>query len=284
VNPRGPSKLFTLHSRILVTGIGLLLLYCIPSRSQNSCFSGNRAFGHGEEISYQISYNWGPILVDCGKVWFHAEQAEYKGQMLWHLKVSGQTFPGYDAFFKVRDYYDTWVRPESFEPVEFHRYIYEGGYSLQNSLTFDQKNILVISNTKRQDHPLTTDTLRPGPCTFDMLSSVYYVRTIDFNKAETGVNYPVKVIIDDTLYTVTYRKVGRENMTDRSGKVYDCLKVATHMVSGTVFKGGEDVMVWLTNDENKIPVYIEAKIIVGSVKAYLKDYKGLLRPIVNMNH
>jgi hypothetical protein len=51
------------------------------------------------------------------------------------------------------------------------------------------------------------------------------------------------------------------------------------MVQGTIFRGDEDVLVWVTDDENKIPVYIEAKILVGTVKAYLKEAKGLNNPM-----
>ena len=51
------------------------------------------------------------------------------------------------------------------------------------------------------------------------------------------------------------------------------------MVQGTIFRGDEDVLVWVTDDENKIPIYIQAKIIVGTVKAYLRESKGLRNPV-----
>ena len=51
------------------------------------------------------------------------------------------------------------------------------------------------------------------------------------------------------------------------------------MVQGTIFKGDEDVVVWVTDDGNRVPVYIEAKIIVGTIKAYLKSTKGLKNPV-----
>ena len=54
------------------------------------------------------------------------------------------------------------------------------------------------------------------------------------------------------------------------------------MVQGTIFKGNEDVLVWVTDDGNRIPVYIEAKIIVGTVKADLKDTKGLKNPVTSL--
>jgi hypothetical protein len=47
------------------------------------------------------------------------------------------------------------------------------------------------------------------------------------------------------------------------------------LIEGTIFKGGEDMYVWVTDDKNRIPVLVEAKILIGSVKAYLESAKGL---------
>jgi len=242
------------------------------------CFEGNSAFGDGEVISYQISYNWGPIWVNCGKVKFEAAKAPYKEKTAWHLKVAGQTYPSYDGLFKVRDYYDAWVNPATLRPLESHRYVFEGKYSLQNTMLYLPDGT-VISNTIRGRKPLKIDTLKPGPCAFDMLSSVYFVRTLNLASMPLHVRHPVTVLIDDSVFTVYFRKLGTETIRNTDGNYYRCMKIAVKMVEGTVFKGNEDVMVWLTDDQNKIPIYIEAKILIGSVRAYLKETRNLMRPL-----
>ena len=73
--------------------------------------------------------------------------------------------------------------------------------------------------------------------------------------------------------------IGREKLESTDGKTYRCIKFAVKMVQGTIFKGDEDVVVWVTDDGNRVPVYIEAKIIVGTIKAYLKSTKGLKNPV-----
>jgi hypothetical protein len=45
--------------------------------------------------------------------------------------------------------------------------------------------------------------------------------------------------------------------------------------SGRVFKEQESVTVWISDDENKIPIRIQASLAVGSIKADLEAYKGL---------
>jgi hypothetical protein len=250
----------------------------LVQESHAQCFTANSAFQNKEEIRYAVSYNWGPVWVDAGLVTFSATLEPYMGKTFWHFKGTGKSYPSYDLFFKVRDYFDAYTDPETFKPYSFRRYVYEGGYSLLNTLDFNYNTGKVFSSTKIGEKPPRMDTLPVTACGYDMLSAIYYTRTIDFSQAIPGWKKDVKVIIDDHYYDIVIRFLGRETVESPEGKRYSCIKFAAKMVQGTIFKGDEDVLVWVTDDQNKIPVYIEAKIIVGTVKAYLKDYKNLRDP------
>jgi hypothetical protein len=254
----------------------------ITGSASAQCFNSNTAFGDGEAISYTISYNWGPVWVDAGVVTFSAGLETWRGKAAWHLKSTGRTFPSYDMLFKVRDYYDSWIDPGSFRSFEFRRNIYEGGYTLLNTLAFDPETARVITNTKANNNQRPADTLLMRNCSFDMLSAVYYTRTLDFSGFAVGTTRTVTVLIDDGYYDITLRMIGREVVETTAGKRFRCLKFAAKMVQGTIFQGDEDVVVWVTDDQNKVPVYIEAKILVGTVKAYLKSTKGLRNPVTSL--
>jgi hypothetical protein len=250
-----------------------------PFHSFTQCFTANNVFGDGEHISYEISYNWGPIWMEAGLVTFTANKETYLGKETWHLKSTGKTYTGYDYFFKVRDYYDSWVDPVTFHSLEFRRYITEGTYTLVNTINFDHPRQIAVSNTKSNNNPVRKDTIRFSNCMFDMLSSVYFTRTLNLSGLKPETKVPVTIIIDDSVYVIEVRSIGKEVIESRSGQRYNCIKFTAKMVQGTIFRGNEDVLIWVTDDENKIPVYIEAKIIVGSVKAYLKEAKGLRNPM-----
>lgn len=246
------------------------------------CYSGNKAFGDGENIRYSVHYNWGPVWVDAGIVTFKAKLDEKNGKKAWHLTSEGKTYKSYDAFFKVRDYYETWVDEESFQSISFKRLIYEGGYQLVNTLSFDRGQGRIYSFTKSNNNPVRADTFKIQPCSFDMLAAVYFTRTLDFNNIPMYQKTQVSVVIDDQIYTIWVRPMAREVVENNDGKKYNCIKISAKMVEGTIFKGDEDVLVWITADENHIPIYIEAKIIVGTVKAYLEEAKGLRNPITSL--
>lgn len=239
------------------------------------CPISNTVFGDGEQIRYSVSYNWGPVWVEAGLVTFKVTKENFRNKPSWHLQGTGKTFASYDLLFKVRDYFDSWIDPETFRSYDFRRYVYEGGYTLLNTLSFDHTAGRVIANTKSNNNPQRRDTLAVRPCAFDMLSAVYYARTLDFSELQATGRKQLTVLIDDAYYDIYIRPLGKEVVESKDGKRYRCIKFAARMVQGTIFKGDEDVIVWVTDDANKVPVYIEAKIIVGTVKAYLKDAKGL---------
>lgn len=250
-----------------------------PFFAEAQCPITNTVFGDGEQIRYTVSYNWGPVWVDAGLVTFSVSSDQFRGKPAWHLKGTGKSYASYDILFKVRDYFDSWIEPETFRSYDFRRNVFEGGYTLLNTLNFDYNAQKVFSNTKTKNHPQRTDTLPVRTCVFDMLSAIYYTRTLDFSDLHPDIRQYVTILIDDAYYDIYIRPISREIVESTDGNRYRCIKFAARMVQGTIFKGEEDVLVWVTDDANKIPIYIEAKIIVGTVKAYLKDAKGLKNPM-----
>ena len=261
----------------------ILLLFCISFQGlQAQCFKENNAFKEGEYLSYEVAYNWGPIWVDAGLVTFSINSEPYCVKPAWHLKSSGRTYKSYDFLYKVVDYYDVWVDPESFKPFEFRRSVYEGGYKLLNTLRYDPGKGTVYSSTKTNNNSVRFDTIRPANCVYNPLSAVYFARTLNISNLKPDERVPVTVLIDDSIYSIYIRYLGKETVESRDGHNYRCVKFSAKMVRGTIFRGDEDVLVWVTDDENRIPVYIEAKILVGTVKAYLKDVKGVRNPLTSL--
>ena len=55
------------------------------------------------------------------------------------------------------------------------------------------------------------------------------------------------------------------------------------LVEGTIFKGGEDMTIWVTDDGNRVPIMVEAKILIGSVKAIITGAEGLVNKSILNN-
>ncbi|MFO7924576.1 MAG: DUF3108 domain-containing protein, partial [Bacteroidales bacterium] len=90
---------------------------------------------------------------------------------------------------------------------------------------------------------------------------------------------PFSVLIANELHELNSRYLGTDTVTTREGEIYDCIKFSVELVEGFIFKPGDEMFVWVTNDANRVPVLVEAQIRVGSVKAMLKSASGLRNPV-----
>ncbi|MFU8842405.1 MAG: DUF3108 domain-containing protein [Bacteroidales bacterium] len=233
------------------------------------------SFLPGEFVRYEVAYNWGYLWVNAGEVYFRADTLTFQQVPCWTFESYGTSYKFYDWLFKVRDHFQSKVTMDSFQPIWFQQNTYEGGYTVNNRFDFDPLRGQVIAAVQNSNKPLTIDTLNLPPCTFDVLSAIYHTRNLRFDRLNKGEKVPVKVIIDNEFFDLYIRYLGKEPVKTRDGKIYDCIKFSALLVDGTIFKGGEDLFVWITDDENKIPVMAEAKILIGSVKAYLIEYRNL---------
>ena len=110
-----------------------------------------------------------------------------------------------------------------------------------------------------------------------MLSSFYYVRTLDFSGLKENDSISVNMFFDERMYKIRVLVMGRERIKTGFGQI-DCIKIRPLVLEGRVFKDEENVTLWISDDKNKIPVRIKASILVGSVKAELVEARGLIHP------
>lgn len=108
----------------------------------------------------------------------------------------------------------------------------------------------------------------------DMLSAFYHLRSLENSKLKVGSQIKLNVWIDDEVYPFLLKVVGVETKRTKFGKI-ECLKIIPSVQSGRVFKDKEGVIMWVTNDQNHIPVELEAKLLVGSLKASISGYSNV---------
>jgi hypothetical protein len=236
------------------------------------CFMENKTFQGGEEITYKLYYNWGIMWLSAGEVTFKVNDMGSQ----YHVAVAGRTYKSYEWFFKVRDYYDTYIDKNSLLPKTAIRDVSEGKYKLYDKITFDQENKKASSLRGKTREVATKKEYNVGECMHDVISVIYYSRNIDFESYNEGEEFPVKIFMDKEVWPLDVKYKGKESRKKVKGKGrFDTIKFSPQVVSGRVFKEGEEMMVYVSDDKNRIPLLIESPVSVGSVKAVLKSYKGL---------
>ena len=244
----------------------------------DNCVPANTAFYPGEKIEYLVYYNWGFIWVNAGLVRFDVNESIYRDRAVYHFDALGTTHRRYDWLFKVRDRFQSFVDKETFRPVWYEMDTYEGGFIAKDVYHYIPEKNMVIATTENSDRARQTDTLDIKTCSFDVLTAIYAARNLDFVSYEINDPIPFSILISNKLYDLNPRYLGRETIKTRKGVTYDCIKFSVELVEGFIFSKGNEMSVWVTNDENRIPVLVESQIRVGSVKAMIRSYNGLRNP------
>lgn len=234
-------------------------------------------FGHGENLRYIINYQWGSINTDVGEAVLTLEYNDNAEEPFFHARAVGRTFRFYDVLFKVRDFYETKFSARNLRPFYFHRDIREKKYKMKNTMTF-LPNYQIRANIERLDDP-PRDTLLNGKIyTFDLLSLFYFARNNDFGNDKVGQERPVSFVIDGEIFDLYYRYLGKENKRIPGLGHYKTIKFAARLVAGEVFSGKEELVFWVTDDKNKIPLLFETPIIVGRVTGRLAGFSNIKYP------
>lgn len=242
------------------------------------CIDKQKTFVSGEELYYTISYNLGPLWVNAADVTFTANLEEYKGNICWHFKGKGQTFPGYDWIFKVRDLYESFVDTSYFRPLKYVRDTKEGSNIKYNENYFNNYKNVAYSFTRNEKGKMIKDTARITSCTYDVLTMIYAARNINFSKYKAGSKIPISLYLDGETYSQYIEYLGKETIKTELGN-FDCIKFKPKLIAGTIFKAGDEMTVWATDDKNKIPLVVETPILVGSIKAKINTVKNLRYPL-----
>jgi hypothetical protein len=260
--------------------IFFFLLLTFTHAQEVNCTIENKTFIAGEKLQYIVAYNWFVVHSEVGLVDFTIDNDIINGEETYHFKAAGRTFSFWDKVFKVRDSYETWVKRENLRPVYFQRNTVEGDYRQHENYTFDGDSIVYRKN-KIKDNPFHYDTIPINPCSFDVMSALLYTRNLDFKHKRPGDKIPVTVVLDEKPYELFFRYLGVENKKVKGLGTFECLKFTVLLVEGTLFHEGEDMYLWVTNDKNHIPVYIQSPILIGSVRARLTQIEGNRYPLTS---
>lgn len=258
---------------LFILSFGIITLSTtVSAQNQDFCGLKNTSFQEGEQITYIVYYNVAGIYVNAGSAVFTSSLERMNSRMVYHVTGDGKTNPSYDFLFKVRDKYESFIDTATMEPLKFLRNVDEGGYKKYENVTFNS-----VANTA-----VTTKGVYQVPdCIQDVLSAVYYARNIDFAKYQVNDKIPFKMFLDNEVYDMYIRYMGKETVKTKYGK-FKAIKFKPLLVKGTIFEGGEKMTVWVTDDGNHIPVRIESPISVGTIKVDMMGNRNLRYPLSSL--
>ncbi|MBX2827108.1 MAG: DUF3108 domain-containing protein [Flavobacteriaceae bacterium] len=227
-----------------------------------------KAYEAGEWFKFRIHYGF----VTAGYATLEVNDVVLDNKEVFHVKGYGKTTGLSRAFFKVEDDYQSYIDKEKDIPYRFIRNIDEGGYTKDIQIDFNHDTRKALVHNKKKN---TKEWVNFPQDAQDMVSAFYFLRNrLDTSAMAEGETIDIDMFFDKENYKFRLKFLGREVIRTRFGKV-PTLKFRPYVQSGRVFKEKESLTVWVSDDDNKMPMLIKADLAVGSLKASLTEFKGL---------
>lgn len=229
------------------------------------------AFKTGENLNYDCFYNLSFIWVKAGAATINTTVDDKNYEII----STCTSAKGWDWFFKLRDTMSVSGNSKTFLPNHFKRIVNEGGYHANFDYKFDYDSACIVSNGFKKKDLFVNKKIKIDTPVLDIITFSWFVRSIDFDKYKKDDKIPVKMVISNDIYDIYIRYKGVETIEIKTGEKIDCYKFAPLLIKGTTFSGGESMYIWVSKDDNRVPVMMEAEVIVGSVKAMLSSYSNI---------
>lgn len=232
----------------------------------------NQCFGAGEELKYVLHYG----IFNAGEATLKVKKTKpnkTNKRKQWYVEGIGKTTGTFSWFFKVYDEYASTIDAEGVFPYHFKRRVNEGGYKISQDYYFNH------AEDKLKTHK--NEEFAISKYAQDMISAFYYARTLNFDTAKVGDVYRFQSFVDEKEDTLRIKYLGKRFVNIRNGK-YRVMAFCPVVIEGNIFENDEALVVYISDDKNRVPVLAEAKILVGSVKMELESYKNLMHPLAKV--
>ena len=269
------------YTKILI----LFLFFMVCSRyGFSQCAVENKYFQAGEVLQYDLHIKLA-ISTKGGQATLSTRQVSYDGKDAYKMTLTSSSQGFARKFFKMDDTLSC-IMSKDLVPLAYLKDAHEGGdytkervgYAYPGNGTVKARSIRHKNGEFRFD-----ETMEFKNCTYDLLSVVFYARTLDYSTMKKGDKKNVDFISGRKKLSMQIVHDGTEKEKAADGKKYDCIKLVLK-ISDDAFENEEEAMkVYITNDDNRLPIRMDSKLKVGSTKALLKSYRGNLYPVKTAN-
>ena len=214
-----------------------------------------------EEMEYILRFGF----IKGGKATLVAQKEKLNKQTTIHYHMRGRTTGLVDKIYEVNDVYESWVDPETYLPVKSVRNVREQKYRFYDEVVYDQVNDTLVS--------LKSGGKKVPDNVNDLVSVFFFIRQNHYFEAMlAGKSFQIPVYHGDELFMMELAYLGTETIDTKIGRK-TCYVVSPKVPKGKLLKGSDDLKIYITKDNNRLPIYAEFNLVLGSLKCELNSYK-----------
>lgn len=239
-------------------------------------------YTNGEVLNFRLSYRAKLIPnIEVASITIQTKDTVLDGRAVHKVYGHGQTENMYNWILPVDDTYVVWADRKSKRTLRFDSDLHEGDYTFWSTYNFDHAKGKVYTKWQSRKRAIKEKTMDISKQGMDPVSLYFNLRGIDPATVSDGWTKDLEMVLEDTVRVLKLRYEGREvKKIKRLGK-FKTLKFRCTIATSTgyAFKDGTEFELWISDDRNKVPIYIKSPIRVGSVCAYLSSFEGLPYPM-----
>ena len=241
----------------LLTTVLLLVAMVLPQQAIGRDFSN-------ETLNYEIVYHWGMI-------WKHAADATlniHKAGNGYKAQLTGKTRSWADKVYPVRDTLKCTL-DANLKPLVYEKLTHEKDYYARDVVKFSYNYSHTNAHcTRYRKSGTTTIDLSAKAQAYDMLSVFYMLRNLNYDELARNKNYTTVIFSgkEKEYLTINYKGVESIKMRDNSKRQAHCITFRFTQKGGK--QSSDNITVWMSTDDSRIPLLLVGKLPVGEVKCY----------------
>lgn len=293
-----------MKSTIITVLIAISFLLCAGG-SVSAQESADLPFKDGENLKIVIHYKCG-FNADIGEMHLKTtEETIPDGRKIFHIVADASTYKFWDSFFKVRDTYESKFFPD-LQPYYFYRNINEGSHWAKNWYDWSDEGRNLHAIVKKRGRPDRDTSYTETMVIRDLINLICDFRAGDVQSVIDGNRKYYVMAMDKDILDISVRFVKREEKKLGSLGRFNTLKFGIALSpraknedkgserfsldygdvpeggeSGEVFYGKDKVFIWLTDDDNYLPVFFSAPVTVGSINGRVVEIEGARHPLTS---
>jgi hypothetical protein len=244
--------------------IGFLLLYATAVNAQKLAVLPSSAFEVGETLKYKFKYGFFTGAEATLQVL--RSDLKFDNHETYRLVAQGRTSGTFDIFYKIRNRYESYIDKDTFTPYLYIEDVNESDYHRTDKARFYPTEKKVIA--KKGTFKTASEQF------FDLVSAYYFSRNLDLSSINIGDKITLNYFLEDGITPLTIEYVGKEKIKTSIG-YFNCRKYSPSIQPGRIFRKSSRLYLWITDDNNNIPVKAQAELVVGSVTMELTSAEGL---------
>ncbi len=231
----------------------------------------NNAFHVGEKLTFKVRYGF----VRAGTATMSVVSKKIiNDKLVYQIQTTAESDAPFSWVYEVNDVVTSLMDAKGLFTWRFEKKLREGGYEIDHLVDYlPEDSLAKVKNIRYRDegNEESTYDVKVPPFAKDVLASFYYIRTQPLRVGDiiSMTNHDNKKFYDLEVHVYM-----RETVNTAAGE-FKCLKIEPLLKGEGIFQQKGRLLVWVTNDEYKIPVQMTSEITVGHITVDLEKIEGI---------